>query len=264
VTTETRKRVLVTGAEGQIGGAMREYLPERYDVRFMTRSPKDFESVIGDVSDLESILPAFEGIDVVVHLAGKSSIGATWDELLPNNFVGTYNVYEAARRSGVGAVVYASSNHAVGMYEVDGSPEIFELDNTSSIDHTVELRPDSLYGVSKIYGEAIARYYLERHGIRSFCLRIGACRDDDDPVSERVLNNNPIHLDLKTPEERRKRMRAGWLSRRDCAQLVSRCIDADHVRWALVYGISNNPRQFWDISHARELLGYDPQDSAPV
>ncbi len=261
--TEARKRVLVTGAEGQIGGALREYLADRYELRSLTLTPQDFPSFVGDVSDLDGILPAFEGIDAVVHLAGSAGIDTPWDDLLPNNFVGTYNVYEAARRSGVGAVVYASSNHAVGMYEVDGAPEVFALDDPRAIDHTAELRPDSLYGVSKIYGEAIARYFLERHGIRSFCLRIGACRADDDPVSEKVLTQSPAHLDLKTEEERRIRMRAAWLSRRDCAQLVARCLDADHIPWAVVYGISNNPRQFWDIGHARELLGYAPEDAAP-
>lgn len=261
---DRKKRVLITGAEGQIGGALREYLADRYELRCMTLSPQDFPSVVGDISDLGGIVAAFEGVDAVVHLAGSSGIDSTWDDLLPNNFVGTYNVYEAARRAGVGAVIYASSNHAVGMYEVDGAPEVFALDDPRSIDHTVELRPDSLYGVSKIYGEAIARFYLERHGIRSFCLRIGACRADDDPLSEKVLTQTPAHLELRSDDERRVRMRAAWLSRRDCAQLVARCIDADHLSWAVVYGISNNPRQFWDIGHARELLGYAPDDAAPV
>lgn len=264
MATPKKKRVLITGAEGQIGTALREYLADRYDLVCLTHSPKDFPSFVADVADLDSILPAFEGVDAVAHFAGSASMSSPWEKLLPNNIVGTYNVYEAARRTGVGCVIYASSNHAVGMYEVDGSPEIFELDDPRSIDHTVEFRPDTLYGVSKVFGEGVARYFLERHGIRSFCLRIGATRDDDDPTGPRVTAGSPDHLNLTTVEQRLKRMRHAWLSRRDCAQLVARCIDADDVKWAVVYGISNNPRQFWDISHARELLGYDPKDSAPV
>jgi nucleoside-diphosphate-sugar epimerase len=257
------KRVLVTGAEGRIGAAVREHLADRYKLHFLTLTPQDYPSVVANIADLEAIAPAFASMDAVVHLAASAAIGAPWDAVLRNNIVGTYNVFEAARRAGVGAVVFASSNHAVGMYEVDGAPAIYELGDPRSIDHTVELRPDSLYGVSKAYGEALARYYLEQHGIRAFCLRIGAVRADDNPDAPENLAVSPAHLDLRTEEERRKRMHAVWLSRRDCAELIAACLDADHVRWAVVYGVSDNPGRFWDIAHAQELLGWEPRDRAP-
>jgi nucleoside-diphosphate-sugar epimerase len=262
----TRKKVLVTGAEGVIGTAIRARLSDRYDLRSLTRRPRDFPSHVADIADLEAILPAFEGIDAVVHLAASSAISSDWDNVLSSNVVGTYNVYEAARRAGVGAVVFASSNHAVGMYEVDGAPGIFEPkapDDPRIVDHTAEIRPDSLYGVSKAYGEALARYYLEIHGIRGFCLRIGGVRAGDDPSDPAVTNGSPAHLDLRTAEERQKRMNAVWLSQRDCAELIAACLDADHVRWAIVYGVSDNPGRFWDIGHAKELLGWEPQDRSP-
>ena len=258
-----RKRVLVTGAEGTIGTAVREHLGERYELVSLTLTPQAFPSHVADITDLAAIRPAFEGVDAVVHLAASPAVETPWEEILPNNLVGTYNVYDAARQAGVGAVVFASSNHAIGMYELDGAPEIYELDDPRVYDHTVEVRPDSLYGVSKVYGEALGRYYADRHGLRVFCLRIGAVRAGDDPLAPEVLASSPALLDLPTEEQRRKRMRAVWLSRRDCAQLIGRCLDADHVRWAVVYGISDNPRQFWDLSQAREVLGYAPQDRAP-
>ncbi len=259
-----KKRVLVTGAEGTIGTAVREFLGERYDLRSLTLTPQDFPSHVADIADLEAIQPAFEGVDAVVHLAASPAVETPWEEILPNNLIGTYNVYEAARRAGVGAVVFASSNHTIGMYELDGAPELYDLDDPRVYDHTVEVRPDSLYGVSKVYGEALGRYYQERHGLRVFCLRIGAVRAGDNPTAPEVLASSPALLNLTTKEQRRARMRAVWLSRRDCAHLIGRCLDADDVRWAVVYGISDNPRQFWDLSHAWEVLGYAPQDRAPV
>ncbi len=264
--TETgrTKRVLVTGAEGTIGAAVREHLGDRYDLRPLTLTRQAYPSHVANITDLEAILPAFAGIDAVVHLAASPAVETPWEEILPNNLIGTYNVFEAARRAGVETVVFASSNHAIGMYELDGAPDIYELDDQRVYDHTVEVRPDSLYGVSKVYGEALGRYYMERHGLRVFCLRIGAVRAGDDPTAPEVLASSPSLLDLRTEEQRRKRMRAVWLSRRDCAQLIARCLDADDVRWAVVYGISDNPRQFWDLSHAREVLGYAPEDGAPV
>ena len=260
---EPKRRVLVTGAEGTIGTAVREHLADRYELRALTKEPADFPSHAADIADLEAILPAFAGVDAVVHLAASPAVETPWEEILPNNLVGTYNVFEAARRAGVGRVVFASSNHAIGGYELDGAPGLYALDDPRVYDHTVVVRPDSLYGVSKVYGEALGRLYADRDGIAVVCLRIGAVRAGDDPTAPEVLASSPALLNLATEEVRRQRMRAVWLSRRDCAELIGRALDAD-IRWAVVYGISNNPRQFWDLSHAREVLGYEPRDAAPV
>jgi nucleoside-diphosphate-sugar epimerase len=262
MTAEQKKRVLVTGAEGTIGTAIRKYLGDRYELSALTREPVDFPSHVADIADLDAIQPAFEGMDAVIHMAASAAVETPWDDILHNNLIGTRNVYEAAHRAGVERVVFASSNHTIGMYEIDGAPSIHDLDDPRVYDHTAELRPDSLYGVSKIFGEALGRYYLERFGLKVYNLRIGSVRAEDDPRSEAVTASSPALMDL-TVEQRLERMRATWLSQRDCTHLISRCLDVEDVDWAVVYGISNNPRQFWDISHARELLGYDPQDSAP-
>src|SRR5918995_353713 len=209
-----RMRVLVTGAGGLIGRLVMEGLDDQYDLVGLARDLSGYATVIADVSDLDALVPTMEGIDAVVHLAADSSVQAPWERVLPDNLIGTYNVFEAARRAGVKKVVFASSNHAIGTYETEGAPEIYELDDPRSYDHTVEIRPDSLYGVSKVYGEALGRYYADHHGLAVFCLRIGGVRAPDD-------------------------------------------------RWALVYGISDTPRQFWDLGHARGLLGYAPRDGAP-
>ncbi len=259
-----KRRVLVTGAEGLIGSVVRRELGGRYDLVALTLTPQSFPSHIADIADLAAIEPAFVGIDAVVHLAASPAVETPWEAILPNNLVGTYNVYEAARRAGVKRIVFASSNHAIGMYEVDGVPDLYELDDPRVYDQTVEVRPDSLYGVSKVYGEALGRFYADTYGLGVVCLRIGSVRAGDDPLSPEVLSSSPALLDLKTAEQRRKRMRATWLSRRDCAALIEAAIDAEDLRWAVVYGISNNPRRFWDIEHARELLGYTPEDAAPV
>ena len=263
MTGKRPRRILVTGAAGVIGTAVREFLAGRYEFHALDRVPTSSPSYVADITNLDAILPAFRGMDAVVHLAASPQVETPWEEILPNNLIGTYNVFEAARREGVPGVVFASSNHVIGMDELDGAPELYELDDPRVFDHTAEVRPDSLYGVSKLYGEALGRYYQERHGLRVHCLRIGAVRASDDPLDPAVLASSPALLDLRTEEERRQRMRAVWLSRRDCAQLIARCLEAEHVPWAVVYGVSDNPRRFWDIEHARALLGYAPQDRAP-
>jgi nucleoside-diphosphate-sugar epimerase len=252
-------RILVTGAEGTIGTAVREHLGGRYELTSLTLTPQEFPSHVADIADLDAILPAFENVDAVVHLAASASLETPWDDVLHNNIVGTYNVFEAARQAGVSRVVFASSNHTVGMYEMDGAPDIYDTDDGRSYDHTAEIRPDSLYGVSKAYGEALGRMYMERYGLRVFCLRIGAVRANDDPTAPTA---NPL-IDLDA-EGKRNRLRAVWLSRRDCAELIAACLEVEDVSWAVVYGVSGNARRFWDLDHARELLGWEPQDSAPI
>ncbi|MCC6792854.1 MAG: NAD(P)-dependent oxidoreductase [Thermomicrobiales bacterium] len=259
-----KKRVLVTGGAGVIGQAVHTHLHDRYELSSIDRvlAPNYAVSHAVDVADLEAILPHVAGIDAIVHLAASPSVQTPWPDILNNNLITTYNVYEAAHRNGVQAVVFASSNHTIGMYELDGMPGIYDLNDPRVYDHTVEVRPDSLYGVSKVYGEAMGRYYQENFGVRSYNLRIGTVLGHDDPRHPSVAEGS-FWLDL-TAEQKFDRLRSTWLSQRDCAGLIAACIEATHVPFAIVYGISNNPRQFWDLSHARELLGWEPKDSAPA
>lgn len=255
-------KVAVTGAAGVIGRAVMEYLGDRYELYPITHKEAAFPSVVADVTDLDAMTRALQGMDAVVHLAASAAVDTQWESILHNNLIGTYAVYEAARQSGVQAIVFASSNHTIGGYELDGAPGIYDLDDPRCYDHHAELRPDSLYGVSKVYGEALGRHYHEAFGLRVYNLRIGSVRDDDNPRDASVAESS-FWLDL-TPEQKFDRLRATWLSRRDCAELIACCLEADTVGWATVYGVSNNPRQFWDMREAQRLLGFIPRDSAPV
>lgn len=259
-----RQRVVVTGADGLIGRLALDAWrgDNRYDVVGLARKPGPYTDVEADITDLEALVAAFDGADAVVHLAATSAVGSAWDAVLASNLIGTYNVFEAARRAGVRRVVFSSSNHAIGSNETDNAPALYDLDDGRVWDHNAEIRPDSLYGVSKAYGEAMARYYVDHHGLKAYCLRIGGTRGPDDPGHPDNLWRPELDNDPETLATR-IRMRAVWLSERDCVQLFERCLASDQD-WVLCYGISNNPRRFWDIEHAKAVLGYDPQDSAPA
>ena len=250
----------MTGAEGLIGSIVRRELAERYEIRALTRTAQPFPSHVADIADFDAIRPAFEGVEAVVHLAASPAVGTPWPDVLRNNIVGTYHVFEAARQAGADRLVFASSNHVVGMYEVEAAPALYTMSAPPIVDARAELRPDSLYGVSKAFGEALARYYVERHGLRAVCLRIGSVRPDDDPTAESRLEVEPWRT--MSPAERRARQAATWLSQRDCAELIRCALDAD-VRWAVVYGVSDNPTRFWDLDGARETIGFVPRDRAP-
>jgi len=257
------QRVVVTGSDGLIGRILLDAWRGngRYDVVGLARKPGPHADVIVDIRDLDGLVEAFLGSDAVVHMAATSAVGSSWDAVLNSNLIGTYNVFEAARRAAVRKVVFASSNHAIGTFETEHAPDLYQLDDPHVWDETAEIRPDSLYGVSKVYGEAMARYYVDHHGLKAHCLRIGGVRDPQDPSHP----DNLWQPEFDQDEEKlaiRRRTRAVWLSERDCVHLIECCLDSGRD-WVLCYGISNNPRRFWDIEHAREVLGYDPQDAAP-
>jgi nucleoside-diphosphate-sugar epimerase len=259
------KSVLITGAEGMIGSRLRAALADRYAVRSLTREPvAGLESHVADIADLGAVLPACHGMDAVVHLAASPAVRTPWESVLPNNLIGTYNVFEAARRGGAKQIVFASSNHAVGMFEVAGSPEIYRHRSGLMVDEHVPVRPDSLYGVSKAYGEALGRYFSERHGLSVYCLRIGSVRSDDNPHSEELLAGGPDFLNLTTREQRARRMSAVWMSHRDLAGLVDACLRAEHIRFGIYYGVSDNPYRFWSVENAFADLGWRPLDAAPL
>lgn len=257
------KRVVVTGANGLIGQMVMDAwrASGQYDVVGIARSEGEYADVVADIGDLDALTEAFQGADAVVHLAGSAAVDSPWEDVLENNIIGLRNVFEAARLAGVKRVVFASSNHAVGTFETANAPQIWEIDDPRQIDHTSEIMPDSLYGVSKAYGEAMARYYVDHHGLQAVCLRIGGCTGTESPNAPENLWR-PERDDVPGIRTERARTRAIWLSNRDAVHLIERSIEAD-VTWALVYGISDNPRKLWDIEHAREVLGYNPQDSTP-
>ena len=226
------KTVLLTGAAGDVGTHLRRELAGRYRFRLSDRKPiakpaKGETFVQGDISKMKDALAITRGVDAIIHLGGYSVEGS-WEDILDANIVGLYNVYEAARRNGVKRIIFATSNHAVGYYRRD-----------QTIDHRVYPRPDSRYGVSKVFGEALGSLYADKYGLEIFNIRIG--------------NVNPRPVD--------KRRLSIWISPRDIAQLVSIGIDHPDVRFEIVYGVSGNPRSWYDNANAHRL-GYRPQDDS--
>ena len=250
-----RKRVLVTGMSGRIGRIMREHLGNRYELFGVDRVPVAGVNhhVVADISNFGAIRQAFDGVDAVVHLAADPRVEGSWESNLANNLAGAYNVFEAARQAGAKRIVFASSQHATGGFYLE-SPykDIMEgrFDKVKRpfplITMESPIRPDSLYGASKAYGEALGRYYSDFLGLSVICLRIGWVMDEDDPVHAR----SPMSLSF-------------WLSHRDAAQVIQKSLDApDSLRYATVYAMSGNNWCFWDLEPARKLLDYRPQDNA--
>ena len=230
------KRVLVLGAAGKIGRALREGLRGRYrlmrlaDIVPQAPAEPGEDCVDAELTDMAALAKAMDGIDCVVHLAGVSvePDERQWEQVLPANIVGTHNVFEAARQAGVSRVVYASSHHAIGFYRRE-----------DTIPAGVAPRPDSFYGVSKVFGEAIGRLYADKFGLSAVSLRIGAYRPEP---------TEPRHLSV-------------WISPRDMVELIRCSIEAPSIHYCVAYGISANDRSFWDNREAA-ALGYAPRDNA--
>jgi nucleoside-diphosphate-sugar epimerase len=236
-------RVAITGADGLIGGILRARLSDRFEPRWLDRDD-------ADVTDLPALERALAGVEAVVHLAATADVRSDWDEVHAANVLGAYNALEAARRAGVRRFVFASSNHVMGMYQWDD--ERF-ADPAHPIEVTVDdpIRPDSLYGASKAWGEAVGRMYTERHGLSVVCLRIGWVPDEDEP---------PTSTDSRIEPPRVARRATGmWLSHRDCVSLIEAGLVAD-VRFAIVHGVSDNVGRWLSLGEARRLLGWEPLD----
>jgi NAD+ dependent glucose-6-phosphate dehydrogenase len=213
--------------------------------------------VIADVQDVDALERAFAGCEDVIHLAGVVSVEASWEDVAGPNIAGTYAAFEAARRAGCKRVIFASSNHAVGMYEVDNVPAIYEPGFGLVVRTDSPYRPDSLYGVWKAFGETLGRYYSDNHGLQVTCVRIGSITKEDDPRDPSVRESSGW-LNL-TDEQKFARYAATWMSQRDFARLV-RAILARDVPYAVVYGVGDNATRFWDLEPGRAIFGFWPLD----
>ena len=246
------QKILVTGLAGKIGQILRSYLSHKYNLSGLDlKEVPGFSTTQGNLSDLNEILPAFEGIDTVIHLAADPNHQGSWDTNLQNNIIGTRNVFEAARLSGAKRVIFASSNHALGFYPLKDNPykQVYEGD-FQNIRHPITplathlVRPDGYYGVSKAFGESLGSYFHDEYGLSIICLRIGWVMESDDPTFA------PSALSL-------------WMSHKDTANLIDCCINAPKsVGFAIVYGMSNNTHGIWDMEAGRKIVGYEPYDNA--
>ena len=171
-------RILITGINGLIGGVLQKALAGRYDVYGLDESEPFSDRVVStDISDYQQVARAFESLrpQHVIHLAGNPSPDASWEDVLSANIVGTRNIFEAAREFRVSRVIYASSNHVTGGYEgIESNYFLHRQTEPIKISTKDPVRPDSDYGVSKAFGEAIARYYCARWGVEAICLRIAS------------------------------------------------------------------------------------------
>lgn len=224
--------ILITGAAGRLGSKLRKGLaPLANRIRLADRTEitdleANEEAFVFDLSDDEAVEEAVKGVDAIVHFGG-APLEAAWKTILASNIEGTYNIYEAARRNGVKRVIYASSVHAIGYHKL-----------TDRIDEDAPVRPDSLYGVSKCFVEALANLYWDKFGMESVCLRIFS----------------------SFPEPPERRMLWSWLSFDDCVRLVEASLTAPHVGCTIAYGLSQNKVCPVDTSNWK-LLGYQPQDN---
>ncbi|MFB6300473.1 MAG: NAD-dependent epimerase/dehydratase family protein, partial [Halobacteriales archaeon] len=228
--------VLITGASGTVGTAISDHLHDSddYDFTYLDREPHpDHETVSTDITDYGAIREAIAGHDAVIHLALIPGLSAFerdvgWSEAMAGNLKGTTNVLEAAVATDTEKVIFASSNHAVGMYEVKNAPDIYYPDFDLMVDHTVVPRPDSMYGLVKVYGEGIGRLCAEAHGVSFYSLRIGAIRDPeyDHPYgdAERGVDDGDWDRDSEQYREQVARLKGMWQSRRDFAHMVDCCL----------------------------------------
>ncbi|MGV3551006.1 NAD-dependent epimerase/dehydratase family protein [Rhizobium sp.] len=227
------ERILITGAAGRLGTELRKGLaPLATKLRLAGRSEfidlaAHEEQAVFDLSDMNAAIEATKDCDAIVHFGG-ASLERPWEEILDSNIVGSYNIYEGARKNGTKRVIYASSVHAIGYHEVE-----------AQIGVDAPVRPDSLYGVSKNFVESLSRLYWDKFGIESVCLRIFS----------------------SFPEPADRRMLWSYLSFADCVRLVEASLTAPRVGHTISFGMSDNKVKTVDNSGANHL-GYQPLDSS--
>ena len=233
MTDHRWRRVLITGAAGRIGSTLRNGLAGRHgSFRLIDRKPvKNLrageEAITADLEDRDAVARAVEDVDALIHLAGAPD-PKDFEEMFRVNVRGCYDVFEAARKASVRRIVFASTNHTYGMYPVEHG--------MTKIDPP---RPDSFYGVAKVFGENLLRYYWDKHGIESVSVRIGSF--EARPSQQRHLST--------------------WLSHRDTVELFDRGLKQAKVGAAIVFGMSNNKRL--RIRHPNwEAIGFSPTDDA--
>jgi uronate dehydrogenase len=229
-------KVLLTGPSGRVGPHLVAPFRSLYELRTFDLQPSEQpNSFVGDLSDLESLRAAMRGVDVVVHLAATSDEAPFLEQLVPNNVIGLYNVFEACRLEKVRRLVFASTIQGMG----------FNLKyEKSPVETDVPARPMTLYGATKIWAETMGHYYHDEFGLEFIAIRLGAFQPYDSSCFREGWAKDI------------------WLSPRDCASIFQKAIEAPEIGHAVVNGTSKTFVEKMSLQSAREILGYEPQDDA--
>ncbi len=245
--------VLITGASGNLGSKLRQYLHGRASLRLIDRSPGDGEIFGADLSRWDTHwAELFRGVDVVVHLAADATAQQVWPALVAPNMDATLNVFHAAAVAGVPRVIYASSNHVFGGYKDDLEPSLLtvDLEPRPGTRYVVEgeRRESHAYAATKLFGERVGKCFAEQYGRTVIAVRFGWVRPGGNQAKD-------------IPRDREEWFRLMWLSDPDFCQLMERCIRAPVAQgFHVINGMSANTGMRWDLSAARTLVGYVPAD----
>ncbi|MEE2710912.1 MAG: NAD(P)-dependent oxidoreductase [Gemmatimonadota bacterium] len=222
--------LLVTGAAGRVGTILVRGLKDRYTIRGFDRSPMPDldDTVYGDNTDMAALVKAAEGVDAIIHLSGNPSGGAPWEDILKSNIIGTYNLFEAARQSGVSRIAFASRAGLLAPYP-------------KKMKRTINLptKPESYYSVSKVFGESIGYMYSARFDMEVVSVRIG------NFIEERDKPEHPHHL-----------------SHGDLVKVFEQAVTHPDVKFEIVFGVSGSTCPMYDLDHGRRAIGYDPGDTS--
>lgn len=235
MTIKSHEKILLTGAAGGLGKVLRDRLKANCGILRLSdlidfgQAAGNEEVVLADLSNADAVDAMVQGVNAIVHLGGVSVEGPV-GPIFRANILGLYHLYESARKHGVKRIIFASSNHVTGFYK---QSETISADNPP--------RPDSMYGVSKAFGEDLSRMYFDRYGIETACIRIGS----------------------SFPEPKDRRMLASWLSYDDLHRLITACLTAPVVGHSIVFGVSNNSVTWYDNCRAKHI-GFQPQDSSDI
>ena len=254
--TQISKSILITGASGNLGHKLWNHLEHSHDLRLIDKKAVSSEVTTPKVVEADLAIwddgwaQHFRGIETVVHLAANPNASAPWEQITEPNIDALINVYTAATQAGVARIIYASSNHAMGGYK--------DIPEPTTITTDIPAKPGTIYsfdgksnhnslayGGAKYFGERLGKCYYDIYGLSTIAVRIGW----------------NLHDEKRPERDKDPWFQQMWISNRDFCHLMYCCIEADPgIGFAVVNGMSNNSGMRWDLSHAKDLIGYEPQD----
>jgi nucleoside-diphosphate-sugar epimerase len=242
-------KVGITGADGTIGTVLRKGLSNRHELELFTFGEnKEIESTKIDLSKSDEIVGRFSGLEALIHLAADPSPSASWESVKINNIEATYNVFNECRRAGISKIVFASTNHTQHGDTLLTTTETLDRSKNKILSLSNPTNPDSLYAVSKLFGEDLGKYFSEKYEIKFVGLRIGWV----------VRGNDPTIMHGTASEEY---MRAMYLSHGDCLQAFERALEVEN-KYLIAYAISNNTRKIFELEETIDTLDYHPVDDS--